>query len=86
MAVSSKITLKVNKTPPPKIFVGELNVGAVFTLDKEEEGVAPVYMKTDETGGPTWRCMELRTGKLVFLRRDDVVGTVFPKVQITVGE
>lgn len=83
MAVSSKITLKVNKTPPPKIFVGELNVGAVFSLESDER---IIYMKSDETGGPTWRCMDIKTGKLVFLRRDDVVATVFPKVTITVGE
>lgn len=78
---TTAVLLTKPKAAPP-IILSELGVGAYFTLPNS----AKVFIKTDETLGKGFRCLDVDSGCLSPIAQDALVAIHYKKVRIEVVE
>lgn len=85
MAIDNRPRTSVKVTKPkaaPAVTLRGLGVGSYFS----QEGDDNIYIKTDETFGMGYRCMNIATGCLKAVNIEAVITVHYKKVEITVAE
>lgn len=77
---TTSVKVKVPAVPKPLI-LRELGVGAYFTISGNDR----VFIKTDETLGRGYRCLDIKTGQLEAIGSDSVITKHYKNVEIDIS-